>query len=147
MVAWQSVYDLEGTIGDDRDILFSRSTDNGINWSDPAPLNSNAGFDSGLDYEPALATDGAGNWVVVWRSSTDLDGKIGTDLDILFSQSTDNGATWSMVQALNANANSDGSSLDYEPQVATDNAGNWLTAWRSSADIDGTIGKFGGHLS
>ncbi|MCH8880356.1 MAG: exo-alpha-sialidase [Planctomycetes bacterium] len=141
LVAWQSVYDLEGTIGEDRDILFSRSTDNGITWSDPAPVNSNAGSDSGLDYDPELATDGAGNWVIVWRSDDDLDGTIGNDLDILYSRSTDNGATWSVVQPLNINANSDGAYADRQPQVTTDNAGNWVAVWRSQSDLNGTIGN------
>ena len=36
------------------------------------------------DYNPQVTTDGADNWVAVWRSATNLGG-IGTDWDILVS--------------------------------------------------------------
>lgn len=44
---WVAVWDsteanVGGGIGDDHDILVSRSTDSGATWTAPAPLNTNA---------------------------------------------------------------------------------------------------------
>ncbi len=137
VAVWNSRENLGG-IGTDADILFSRSTDNGQNWTAPAALNTNAGSDSGDDYAPQMTTDGSGNWVAVWRSEENLGG-IGTDDDILFSRSTDNGQNWTAPAALNSNAGSD-SEGDYDPQVTTDGSGNWVAVWYSGENVGGTIG-------
>ncbi|NIP86081.1 MAG: hypothetical protein GTO03_11145, partial [Planctomycetales bacterium] len=91
VAVWKSAENLGGTIGTDWDILVARSTDNGATWTAPAALNTNADSDSGDDSEPQVATDGAGNWVVVWQSNDDLAGTSGPDYDILRAHSTDNG--------------------------------------------------------
>jgi uncharacterized protein YjiK len=114
-------------------------------WSDPAPLNTNAGSDSGDDSRPQVSTDGAGNWVAVWYSNDDLSGTIGTDRDILVARSTDAGVTWTTPLALNTNAGSD-SGNDYYPQVTTDGVGNWVAVWYSNDDLGGTIGTDGDIL-
>ena len=88
VAVWDSLDALDGTIGADSDILVARSTDNGATWTQPAPLNTNAASDSSGDINPDVATDGAGNWLAVWR----LLG--GTNVDILVARSTDGGATW-----------------------------------------------------
>ncbi len=134
---WQSTDDFGG-IGTDADILTARSTDNGATWTAPAVLNTNAAVDGSHDWNPRAATDGAGNWVVVWQSPEDIGG-IGTDADILTARSTDDGATWTAPAALNSNAAAD-SEVDFFPQVATDGAGNWVTVWQSYEDIGGGIG-------
>jgi len=79
----------------------------GMKFGDAAPLNSYAAVDLAIahniqtnDRVPELTTDGAGNWVAVWRSEDDTGG-IGGDWDILFARSTDNGATWSAAAPLN----------------------------------------------
>ena len=72
-------------IGTDPDALVSRSTDNGVTWSYPAALNTNAATDSGEDLGPHVAPDGGGNWAAVWCSDDSLSGTIGTDLDILYA--------------------------------------------------------------
>ena len=94
---WYSYNDLGGTIGTDSDILFSRSVDNGATWSTAAPFNANAASHSGRDEFLRMAADGLGNWVAVWQSEDDLDATIGTDFDILFTRSDDNGLTWSPI--------------------------------------------------
>ena len=65
VAVWESEDSLNGTIGDDYDILVSRSDDDGLNWTAPVPLNTNAGADSGQDLRPQVTTDGAGNWISV----------------------------------------------------------------------------------
>jgi Neuraminidase (sialidase) len=136
---WTSYDSLEGTIGTDSDILAARSTDNGATWTAPATLNTNAATDSGADGRAQVTTDGAGNWVAVWHSNENVGGTIGTDYDILVARSTDNGATWTAPATLNTNAATD-SNGDNDPQVTTDNAGNWLAVWGSWDDLEGTIG-------
>ena len=133
VAVWNS-YD-QGTIGTDNDIFVSRSTDNGQTWTAPAALNTNAAIDSGRDDVPQVTTDGAGNWVAVWWSDDTLGGTIGADTDILISRSTDNGQTWTDPAALNSNAATDGGGGDFDPQVTTDGAGNWVAVWRFNGDI------------
>jgi hypothetical protein len=139
VAVWESIDDLGGTIATENDNLVARSTDSGASWSAPQPLNTNAASDTGLDYSPQLTTDGAGHWVAVWGSDEDLGGTLGTDLDVLVTRSTDNGATWSAPQPLNTNADTD-SGHDGNPQVATDGAGNWMAVWDSDDNLGGTIG-------
>lgn len=114
IVVWRTESALGNTIGQDGDILFSRSTDGGDTWSSAAPLHSDAATDSRYDTFPHLATDGSGVWVV---SSGYGNAEV--------VRSTDNGATWSAPLSLNPVANARYGSTD----VATDGAGNWVTVW------------------
>lgn len=139
IAVWNSENDLGGTIGTDSDIHYSKSSDAGATWTNPAPLNANAHADTGGDSRPHLTTDGAGNWVAVWESVDSLGGTIGTDLDTIYSRSTDNGATWTFPAPLSTHAVFD-SATDGAPRMATDGAGNWLAAWYSNEDIGGSIG-------
>ncbi len=139
VAVWGSNDDLGGSIDTDGDILVSISADNGATWSDPAPLNTNAAADEGLDSSPQVTTDRQGLWIAVWHSWDDLGGTIGTDGDILFALSADNGATWTNPAPLNTNATSDSGS-DRFPQLATDTVGHWVTVWSSEDDLGGTIG-------
>ncbi len=140
VAVWRSNDSLGGTINDDWDILVARSSDAGATWTVPAPLNSNAASDgTSSDFEPQLTTDGAGNWVAVWRSDDSLGGTINDDWDILVARSSNAGATWTAPAPLNSNAATDGSSSDFEPQVTTDGAGNWVAVWRSNDSLGGTI--------
>jgi len=83
--AWDSTDTLSGWIGTDSDVLAARSTNNGANWTDPIPLNTNADTDSGGDFNPQVTTDGSGNWTSVWDSNDDLGGTIDMDYDILYT--------------------------------------------------------------
>ncbi|MDK2971434.1 MAG: hypothetical protein PWP23_1189 [Candidatus Sumerlaeota bacterium] len=131
VVTWESRVD-NGVYGTDWDIFFSRSTDNGATWTTSAPLNSNATTDSGADEKPMLETDGSGNWIAIWSSTDSLGSTIGTDYDILFARSTDNGATWTAPTALNTSAPTDSSDFDYSPRIAPDGMGNWMAVWQST---------------
>ena len=102
-------------------------------------MNTNADSDSGVDSRVGLTTDGAGKWLAVWDSTDALDDTVGSDFDVLRTQSTDAGATWTAPAPLNADATSD-SSIDSSPEVATDGAGNWVTVWHSNNPLGETVG-------
>ena len=142
VAVWISADTLGGTIGTDADIFVSRSADAGGTWTAPAPLNTNAGSDSGKDDCAQVTTDALGNWVAVWHSRDSLGGTIGTDSDILVSRSADAGVTWTAPAPLNANAGSDSGwdGWDLHPQVTTDGVGNWVAVWESNTTLGGTIG-------
>lgn len=139
VAVWQSTVDLDDELGTDNDILVALSTDNGVTWTDPEALNTNADTDSGEDTRPQVTTDGDGTWVAVWSSDDDLGSTIGTDSDILVAVSTNNGATWTAPEALNTNADSD-SGDDFGSQVTTDGAGKWVAVWHSDDTLGSTIG-------
>lgn len=130
LVAWSAGDSLPGRIGIDRDILFARSSDGGATWTAPAPLNSQAKGDEGSDWGPRLATDSKGKWIVVWSSAVNLEGIRGTDRDILFAVSNDDGKTWTSAANLDAEANNDARE-DTGPVVVTDGNGRWGAIWHS----------------
>ena len=125
-------------------VLLARSTDAGVTWTDPAPLNTDAASDDFDDERPQLSTDGAGTWVAVWEY-WGLGQRPGNlELDIRVSRSTDDGATWSPPTALNTNAASD-TGDDKAPQVTHGLLGvggqpTWVATWQSGDSLDGTIG-------
>jgi len=134
LAAWSSTENLGGSIGTDRDVFVSKSTDNGATWSPPKVVNSDATTDVGEDFWVRIVTDKLGNWVIVWVSNNDLN-----DFDIRFSHSTDDGDTWVAFQVLNSNGGAD-SGTDEAPEVTTDGAGSWLVVWHSDENLGGTIG-------
>jgi len=139
LVVWESEYSLGGTIGDDTDILYSRSADNGATWSANAALNSNADTDTGSDYFPVVVTDQSGLWMAVWESAEDLSENGGTDYDIHVATSTNNGNTWSDPKAINHDAATDAVN-DVESALATDRKGNWIAVWRRDGEDGAPFG-------
>jgi hypothetical protein len=132
VVTWTSGKNVGGTIGGDHDVIFARSTDNGVTWSDLAPLNTNADSDSGNDWVHApVATDGTDNWVAVWTSEEDLESTGDSDLDHFVARSSDDGATWSAPEYLHDDFKTDGRSEEFRGWLATDGAGTWVVVWTS----------------
>ena len=139
LAVWDSTDSLGATLGTDADILVSRSSDTGVSWTVPAALNANAATDSGDDFSPQVATDGAGYWLAVWASDDSLSATLGTDADILISRSSNAGASWTALAAFNSNAATD-SGFDFSPQVTTDGSGNWVVVWNSDDSLGTTLG-------
>ncbi|NUM55264.1 MAG: exo-alpha-sialidase [Candidatus Hydrogenedentes bacterium] len=140
IIAWHSNDTLGNTVGPDNDILFSRSSDGGVTWTNVATLNSNAGTDIGLDANVSVATDKAGNWIAVWETNDPFGNTVGTDYDIFFARSSNNGQTWSAMAPLNSNAAGD-TGNDRSPRVAADTAGNCVAVWHSNDTLGGTVGS------
>jgi hypothetical protein len=140
IAVWQSSEVLGNpNLGQDNDILYAVSSD-GVNWSAPAALNSNAATDVGDDYMPHIASDGNGNLVVVWHSKDPLGVLgLGGDYDILYTRSSD-GKTWTAPAPLNTNAASDNSFEDTGPDITYFN-GRWIVAWTSDNPLGNTIGS------
>jgi predicted neuraminidase len=145
VAVWYSFDSLGETIETDADILVARSTDAGVSWTAPEPLNTNAASDVGGDRRPQVTTDAIGTWVAVWYSTDSFGDTIGTDEDILVARSTDAGVTWTPPAALNTNAGSDRWE-DFRPQLTTDGQGTWIAVWHSYDSLGGTLGLDGDIL-
>ncbi len=97
-VVWDSIVDPFGNVGQETDIYFSRSEDNGQTWTTREPFNTNAADDhptAGWDDGPRIAADGTGRWMGVWSSEEDFNGTLGNppwqyrpDGDILYARFT-----------------------------------------------------------
>jgi hypothetical protein len=103
--------------GDDADLVFARSTDNGLTWTrstiDAGPANSFQLF-------PSAAVDKFGNIVVAWydnrRGLTNGAGRF--LLDVMATYSTDGGLTWAPSFRVNDAAN------PFDPDVGAFNRFN-----------------------
>jgi len=141
IVGWDSTHSIGGMTGGDTDIHYAVSTDNGTTWTTAAALNTTAATDSNSarDEYPTIATDGQGHWVAAWEFYNSSGGPLGTDKDILYSVSSNNGTTWSAPVPLNADAATD-TATDESPRLATDRSGHWMAVWQSYNSSGGTFG-------
>jgi Neuraminidase (sialidase) len=142
IAAWITLDTLGGTIGGDPDLLYSISDDDGASWSPPAALNNNAGSDSGQDSFQSMDVfeDGASTiWIAVFESDENISGS-GTDFDIAFVRSIDNGASWSAPATIHADANID-SGADVRPQIRYSVTDRWICVYGTTDDKGGTIGS------
>ncbi len=94
ITTWTSMDSFDGLLGGERDIFFSRSTDDGFTWSTAQPLNNLSAAGGGRDEKSKVIYLGDETWLVAWQSTDTLWGTIGSDQDLLFSKSYDNGRTW-----------------------------------------------------
>jgi Neuraminidase (sialidase) len=68
MAVWHSFSVLSKYGKSDADVVVTFSQDEGRTWSRPKAINRAAGEDDVDDSHPRLATDGRGNWVVIWQT-------------------------------------------------------------------------------
>ena len=134
VAAWESTEDLVapgGSLGTDRDIVSSRSTDAGATWSPAIQVLNIAHLDTGADRRVDLHFDGVLSFFAVWQSGDSFGGSIGFDEDLLYSQSTNGGTSWlGSSYVLDVNSDSDsGSDDDESPQLLSDGAGNFVAVW------------------
>jgi hypothetical protein len=134
VTVWQSK-EGSGGLDNDYDILFARSEDAGVSWSDSLPVNSNADNDGGADWTPVVAGDAAGLWISVWvRRNTNPDPNR-VDTDLWFSRSEDDGRTWSGRKRLRRNTRKN----EWWPEIETDRQGTWAVVWYSKHKSDDDI--------
>lgn len=109
--------------------LLYYSTDDGNTWSDAFEIADVGKYPQ----DPAIATDGNGNWVVTWSSYDEND----YFRTIRAAYSHDNGQHWSEAVQLNVYTDEDYyAGSEYYPTVQAGSAGNWIIAWESNALIN-----------
>lgn len=114
-------------------VVYSRSVNNGVNWSAPAPLDSNAMTNTGSEYAPDIATDRRGNWLAVWDTDEPRFGASMSERDIGFARSANVGLNWTAARALNTDAATD-TANDFAPRIGTDAANStWVVVWYANA--------------
>lgn len=94
-------------------IMFSRSTNTGATFSTPVNV-SNSTASAG---NPEVAADASGNLFVIWENDS-------APLGILFSRSSDGGATFSAPAFISSNT-----AGSITPQIAVDASGNISVVW------------------
>jgi len=138
VAVWQSTDSLGNTIGGDRDILSAVSTDGGLSWSNPVPVNTNAADDQRFDTSPRISTDGNGVWAVAWSSGGESQSRVGYERGIHVARSTNGGITWSDPMVL---AGKEGDMRPgVGPRITNDARGHWVCAWASSDSLGNTKG-------
>ncbi len=149
MVMWLSRNPFDGGYGGDQDIFVARTTNNGASWSDPQPVNSNAGQDGADESSPLIGGNGDGTWMIIWSAQYPDFGS-GTDYDVFYSVSVNDGLTWSDIRALNTTAVWDNDHVtannDYAGSIAGNSSGTWIGVWESNEELqdecsDGGIGS------
>ena len=122
VVAWQSLGS-SGTDADGWSIQAQRYAANGAALGGQFQVNS---YTTNAQVYPAVATDSAGNFVVVWQSL----GSNGTDTSLESIQArryaADGAALGGQFQV-----NSRTTNYQKEPAVAADGAGNFVVVWHS----------------
>ncbi len=119
-------------LGTDADVVYSVSTDNGASFSSPKLLNASGLTDNVRDRMPDITVH-KDIWTAVWSSGNDLSGGDGTDEDIVYTYSEDQGVTWSNPAYINSWATTD-SKTDYFPQIAMNSSGFAVTIWSGYND-------------
>ena len=79
MVVWQSFSAMSSYGKADSDVVVTFSQDEGRTWTRPTAVHRSADDDDVDDSHPQLATDGEGNWVVVWQTYSVSGGTTTTD--------------------------------------------------------------------
>lgn len=135
---WYSFFNYLGSASDSDVLAVSFSGSTGSNYT-PALVNSSATVDFGVsDDRPRIGADGLGNFVIAWKSFYNLAAG-GTEGDVVFSRSADDGASWSAIAHLSTEFVGDTAVDDYV-SLAGDDEGHWVAIWQSTNALGNTIG-------
>jgi len=129
VVVWESYSGQDGNLSG----IFGQRYDSGGNAAG-AEFQVNT-YTTSEQARPAIAADGAGNFVVVWRSFT----QDGSDFGI-FGQRYDSGGN---AAGGEFQVNTYTTSQQYDLAVATDGTGNVVVVWTSDEQDGGGAGVFG----
>jgi hypothetical protein len=133
---WMAVWQV---MSGDVDVFGATTTDDGLSWSAPFAVNTDAATDVEDDLVPRIATDGL-NYAVVWVTDKPVQPLIGSDDDVVMAISSDLGATWSAPVAVNLGAPGRYGE-DVSPDLVTDGLGQWVAAWTSTDPLWHTVGS------
>jgi hypothetical protein len=126
VVVWEGGYRQDGSLFG---IFGQRYDSGGVAQGDEFLVNS---YTTGRQNDPSVASDGSGNFVVVW-SSYDQDGS----QEGVFGQRYDSGG---VAQGVEFRVNSYTTLFQQHPSVAADADGNFVVAWYSHSALDGSFG-------
>jgi hypothetical protein len=135
------------------DIYLSRSSDDGITWGAPIPVNKRLPNDFTINVLPRIETDRAGTWVIAWINYPRGLGSYAPTV-VLSSRSLDNGVGWSPTVHISSpdNGVANGGVPGGWPTLRSDGQGNWLCAWASgpseedlSRDFDIVVSRSSDH--
>ena len=112
LAAWHAVVAGGPTVGT-LDVLMSvRSNDDGLTWSEPIRMDSI--FSNAFGYNPKIAYDGNGHWVMAWQRNS----------QVLTTASGDLGQTWSTPYNHGSISYLDAPTLAF-------GGGTWFLAWET----------------
>ncbi|MFT4571294.1 MAG: hypothetical protein ACI8TX_002057 [Hyphomicrobiaceae bacterium] len=130
----------------DEDVVVSVSGNLGDTWSSAVSASNHRGLaGDGTDPLPELRYGDDGRWLVAWvKASTPLFKKTirNGENDLFLSRSKDPSTSWSDPQLVNNHGRrDDGDASDFgNIALGFSPAGDWVVAWSSEDDLDGTIG-------
>lgn len=113
-----------GGSGWDADIAVARSSDLGATWSQPEVVAPYAHGDGATDIAPAIAGDPDGRYLLAWNSNRGASGRLAGTPAVLYSFSSDRGASWAPPVLLDP-ASPIAATSDSVVGVASDRHGGW----------------------
>lgn len=129
-------------------IFIQKSTNNGTSWTVPQTITVPPNLIKTLSVA-SLATNGSGHWLTTFQGQNDAGNGYGSDGDIFYTWSIDDGATWTPIATINDNPASD-TAIDAAPQGIYLGENRWAVIWsraESGSDADIVIATAPGQIS
>lgn len=98
-------------------VVVARTSDLGATWSNPVQVSG----PGELATEPAVVTDRAGNWNIIWNS-----GDVLSEYRLAVAHSSDQGATWTLAAGTGAQAPDHFGY--FFPSIVSTTGSTWVTA-------------------